>query len=197
METGGMDNSQEIAVVRLFADVLDALGIRYAIGGSMASSIYGTVRFTQDADITVEPFTAVCEKLYEMLKKDFYIGREAMEQALRARSGFNIIHFATAFKIDIFVQAENEFQRQMLSRGRKLRLSDSAKAFVFVSPEDIILLKLDWYRQSGCASERQWSDVQGVLAGQGKALDIEYIRNCANKLGLAELLTRAISESET
>ncbi len=192
-----MDNLQEISVVRLLADVLDDLKIRYAIGGSMASSLYGTVRFTQDADITVEPFTAVCEKLYDMLKKDFYISREAMEQALQSRSSFNVIHFATAFKIDVFVRTDSEFQRQILTRHRKIKLGDSEKSMSFVSPEDIILLKLDWFRQSGSTSERQWSDVQGVLAGQGNALDFDYLKNWAQKLGLAELLTKAIAESET
>jgi hypothetical protein len=197
MEAAKMDNLQEITVVRRFTDVLDALRIPYAIGGSMASSLYGTVRFTQDADITVEPFTPVADKLFDALEKDFYISKEAMYEALHSRSSFNVIHFATAFKIDIFIRSENEFQRQMLSRSRKLRLGDSAKAVSFVSPEDIILLKLGWFRQSEGASERQWSDVQGVLAGQAKSLDFEYLRSWADKLGLSELLAKAISESET
>jgi hypothetical protein len=192
-----MDNLQDIAAIRILTDVLDELNIGYAIGGSLASSAYGAVRFTQDADITVEPFGPIAEKLFEALKDNFYISKEAMYQALQSRSSFNVIHFATAFKIDIFIRADNEFQRQILSRSRKLKIGDGKKAIVFVSPEDIILLKLDWYRQSECTSERQWSDVQGVLDARAKSLDFVYLKNWAEKLELAELLAKAISESQT
>jgi hypothetical protein len=192
-----MNDTRDIAVLEKLTDVLDSLNIAYVVGGSMASSVYGAVRFTQDADITVEPFGPMADKLFEALKDDFYISKEAMHQALQDRSSFNVIHFATAFKIDIFVRSESDFQRQVLARGRKVQLGDSAKTISFVSPEDIILLKLDWYRQSGCTSQRQWYDVQGVLAGQAKSLDFEYLKTWAKKLGLNELLAKAISESKT
>ncbi|HEY5503581.1 MAG TPA: hypothetical protein VIK28_00375 [Sedimentisphaerales bacterium] len=192
-----MTNPQDIVVLEKLTEVLEKLHIAYCLGGSMASSVYGTVRFTQDADITVEPFEPTAEKLFETLKADFYISSDTMYQALKNRGSFNIIHFATAFKIDVFIQTDNDFQKQMLSRGRKLRLGNGDKEVSFVSPEDIILLKLDWFRQSGCASQRQWSDVQGVLTGQAKSLDFEYLKNWAKKLGLAELLVKAISESKT
>jgi hypothetical protein len=192
-----MTNPQDIVVLEELTEVLEKLHIAYCLGGSMASSVYGTVRFTQDADITVEPFGPIAEKFFETLKGDFYISMEAMLEALQNRSSFNIIHFATAFKIDIFIQADTDFQKQMLSRARKLRLGNGDKQVSFVSPEDIILLKLDWFRQSDCTSQRQWLDVQGVLAGQAKSLDFDYLKSWAKKLGLAELLAKALSESKT
>ena len=192
-----MNNQRDIEVLEKLTDVLDSLNIAYVIGGSMASSVYGAVRFTQDADITVEPFAPIVDKFFEALKDDFYISKEAMYQALQSRNSFNVIHFATAFKIDIFVRADSEFQRQIFTRRRKIKLGDSEKSMSFVSPEDIILLKLDWFRQSGDSSERQWSDVQGVLAGQGKSLDFAYLERWAKKLELDELLSRAITESKT
>ena len=191
-----MSNVQQSEIIKMLTDILDELKIGYAIGGSIASSIYGTPRFTQDADITVQPFLSVAEQLYEILKNDFYISKDAMYQSLQNRSGFNIVHFATAFKIDIFIQTENVFHRQMFSRNRKLQLGQSSKAVSFVSPEDIILLKLDWYKQSGCVSERQLSDVLGVLAGQKNNLDFDYLKKWASTLGLNEPLQKAISESE-
>jgi hypothetical protein len=48
-----MSEPDEYLVLKQLADVLDDLKIDYAIGGSIASSLYGQVRFTQDADITV------------------------------------------------------------------------------------------------------------------------------------------------
>jgi hypothetical protein len=185
-------------VVERLADLLDSLGIRYAVGGSIASSLYGTVRFTRDADIAVEPFSSVADKLYELLKDEFYVSKQAMEEALSSHRSFNLVHFKTSFKVDIFVQGATEFEQRLLGRGKKLRLSDTSRRGVsVVSPEDIILLKLRWFRETGGTSERQWNDVLGVLAVQGKSLDFGYLTDSARKLGLEELLNRAIAEADT
>ncbi len=185
-------------VIERLADVLDNLGIRYAIGGSIASALYGTIRFTRDADITVQPFSSLADRLYELLEDEFYVSREAMEEALKSHGSFNIIHFGTAFKIDLFIQGPNEFERQLLDRRHMLRLDEASPREVgVVSPEDIVLLKLRWFSMTGGTSERQWSDVLGVLAVQGKSLDFEYLEDSARKLGLEELLDRAITEAQT
>jgi hypothetical protein len=42
--------SEPILVVARLARVFDALEIRYVVGGSVASSIYGIPRATQDVD---------------------------------------------------------------------------------------------------------------------------------------------------
>ena len=185
-------------MIERLADVLDGLGIRYAIGGSIASGLYGTVRFTRDADITVQPFSPAAGRLHDLLKDEFYVSRQAMEEALRSHRSFNVIHFETAFKIDIFVQGPSEFEQRLLDRSRMLRLSDASRRDVsVVSPEDIILLKLRWFRETGGTSERQWTDVLGVLAVQGKTLDFDYLTDSAKKLGLEELLKRAVAEADT
>ena len=71
-----MSEQREIAALKRLADVLDVLGIPYAIGGSIASSVYGTVRFTRDADLAVMPFAPAADRFYRMLKDAFYIGFE-------------------------------------------------------------------------------------------------------------------------
>lgn len=185
-------------VIERLADVLDDLGICYAIGGSVASALYGTVRFTRDADISVQPFSPVADRLYELLKDDFYVSREAMEEALKSHGSFNIIHFETAFKIDLFIQGPSEFEGRLLDRRRPLRLVETSRRDVcVVSPEDIVLLKLRWFKETDCTSERQWNDVLGVLGVQGESLDFEYLMDTARKLGLEELLERARAEADT
>ncbi|MHC4126317.1 MAG: hypothetical protein ACYSRR_07705 [Planctomycetota bacterium] len=193
-----MNDTHEILILQKLTDILDEFNITYAIGGSIATSIYGTVRFTQDADITVQPFASAADKLYQKLTDNFYISKDAMQQALDSYTSFNIIHLETAFKIDIFIQQDTEFDKQLLSRSKKLKLSDSLKkTFNFISPEDIILIKLRWFTQTGCASDRQWSDVLGVLAVQGNSLDFEYLKTWSKKLQLSDLLQKAITESKT
>lgn len=192
-----MSDPSELVVLTKLTDFFDSLEIDYAIGGSMASSIYGTVRFTQDADITISVSEVLADRLYEGLKADFYISKKAMHHALTSCGCFNIVHFRTAFKIDMFIQGKDEFDKQLLLRARKIKISDSIdKEFVFISPEDIILLKLKWYRESERVSERQWSDVLGILAVQEGKLDIDYLKNWSEKLDLAELFNRSVSESK-
>ncbi len=184
-------------VIERFADMLDGLGIRYAIGGSVASALYGTVRFTRDADISVESFSSVADRLYTLLKSEFYVSKQAMAQALKSHGSFNIIHLETVFKIDIFVQGPGEFEQRLFDRSRMQRLSDTSRRDVsVVSPEDIILLKLRWFRETDGTSQHQWSDVLAVLAVQRERLDFEYLMEAARKLGLKELLTRAIDEAK-
>lgn len=193
-----MSESEEYLVLKQLTDALDDLKIDYAIGGSIASSLYGKVRFTQDADITVAALGDKAERLYDVLKESFYISKDAMYQAISNRSSFNIIHLKSAFKIDIFIQKGDDFHRQLFLRRRKVKLVESINhLFDIVSAEDIILLKLQWYQSAGCVSERQWSDVLGVLTVQSQSLDMKYLKSCSDRLSLGDILQKAIQESKT
>lgn len=190
-----MAEPEEYLVLKQLTDALDGMKIDYAIGGSIASSLYGKVRFTQDADITVADFGDKAEQLYKMLKGSFYVSKDAMYQAVSNRGSFNVIHLTSAFKIDIFVQKDDDFHRQLFLRRKKVKLDESIEyLFDIVSAEDIILLKLQWYESSGCMSERQWSDVLGVLAVQAQSLDMSYLRSCSKKLGFGDILEKAIDQ---
>jgi hypothetical protein len=189
---------REIQVLERLAEVLDALGIPYAIGGSIASSVYGTVRFTRDADIAMLPFPSAADKFYTMLKDEFYVNEEAMQQALGCCGTFNIIHFDTAFKIDIFLLGPSDFEQQLLVRSRMVRLGETPESdLCFVSPEDVILLKLRRLNESEGFDENQWDDILGVLAIQGRTLDFRHLAEYAKILGVEDLLERAITEAAT
>ena len=191
-----MAEPEEYLVLKQLTDVLDDFKIDYAIGDSIASSLYGKVRFTQDADITVAAFGDKIEQLYTALKENFYISKDAMYQAISNRGSFNIIHLTSAFKIDIFIRKDDDFHRQLFLRRKKVKLDESIEhLFDIVSAEDVILLKLQWYKSAGCVSERQWSDVLGVLAVQAQILDMTYLRSCSEKLGLSDILQKAIDEA--
>ncbi|MBN2316977.1 MAG: hypothetical protein JXM79_23825 [Sedimentisphaerales bacterium] len=192
-----MAELEDYLVLEQLINTLDRLDIHYAIGGSIASSVYGKVRFTQDAGINVAPFHQKAEQFYTELQKHFYISKEAMNLAISNRGSFNVIHLASAFEIDIFVQKDDDFHRQLLLRRRKVKLNESLDHFFdMVSAEDIILLKLQWYQSAGCVSDRQWSDVLGVLAVQSESLDMKYLRSFSEKLNLGDILQKAIDETE-
>ena len=58
-----------------------------------------------------------------------------------------------------------------------------------------MLAKLQWYRDGGGVSDRQWNDVLGVLKVQGATLDRAYLEEWARELGLTDLLRRALEDA--
>ena len=179
-------------VVREVVTAFDRLGINYALGGSLASSIHGVNRNTADADITVEPFPGQENQLVALLGDGYYVSLDAVRQALRDRSCFNLISTTTGYKVDVFVRKDRPFDLSVMRRRSAFHPSDSPdEPIEVVSPEDIVLLKLEWYRMGNEVSERQWSDVLGVLRTQAGRLDEAYLDHWARELGVGDLLTKA------
>ena len=175
---------------------LERLGITYAIGGSLASSFYGVMRATLDADIVADLQPEHVEPLVAALAQEFYADAAMMRDAISRQSSFNLIHYESAFKADIFVCKSRGFEQQQLARRRSALLSTEQEEAVYVvSPEDIILAKLEWYRLGGESSDRQWRDILGVFHTRGNVLDQEYLRRWAAALGISDLLTRALREA--
>lgn len=166
------------------ARVLDALEIRYVIGGSVASSYYGEPRTTLDLDIMIEADEAAARALAEALSGEFYVDGDAAADAVRHGSTFNAIHIASAMKVDFFIAEPRDAVRRQLERRRRV-----GSVWLY-APEDIIVRKLVWFRMGGEVSERQWNDVTNMLR-LVRDLDDAYLTEVAEELGVSDLLTRA------
>jgi len=176
--------------------IFEKLGIRYSIGGSLASSAFGIPRATMDIDIVADIKQENVPLLQECLEKEFYADMDMIMEAVRRKSSFNIIHLESLYKVDIFILQEHPFDLQALARRVQKKVSeDTSQEPFFSTPEDIILNKLKWYKDGGGVSERQWNDILGVLKVQGKNLDMLYLSEWAEKLNLSALLARAIEEA--
>lgn len=178
-------------------DALEQLGIPYYIGGSIASSAYGLPRSTIDIDIIADVHIKHAQLLVDILQDDYYVDEDMIKDAVRHRSEFNVIHHKTSIKLDIFLPKRRPFDVQTAQRVREEQLDDTLqeRTFYLVSPEDVILNKLEWYKMGGEVSERQWNDVQGVLKVQGPRLDLAYLRHWASEIGVASLLARALQDA--
>lgn len=187
---GGVDM---VEALRPVLDELSRLAVRYYVGGSLASSSHGAARSTLDADVVAELDETAALHLIAALQADYYISQQAVLAAVRAHSCFNLIHLATSFKIDLFVSRNREFDRSVLERATLETLGDRNLLLARVATaEDIILLKLEWYRLGNEASQRQWSDLVQVVRLQGDRLDREYLAHWAGRLGVADLLQRLL-----
>lgn len=187
-----------IVAITPVVDALERLGVRYHIGGSLASSAYGVPRATADVDLVAELRLEQAAALVEELRARYYVDLDSVREAVQDRRAFNLVHLDTMVKVDVFVPEARPFDQQELSRARPQTLDvvEDARAFFLKSPEDLVLRKLSWYRAGGELSERQWSDVIGVLKVQGERLDGEYLAHWAAELNVADLLERALVEAK-
>lgn len=186
-----------LAAIGPVAEAFEKLGARYYIGGSIASSAYGAARATLDVDMVSDLKPQHVRFLAKMLESSYYIDEDAIGEAIRKHSSFNLIHLETMIKVDIFIVGDEPYPQQALQRRRKDTLDEDQQAieFYLATSEDIVLIKLGWYRMGGEVSERQWSDVVGVLKVQDKALDRVYLRHWASELKLTNLLEQAFRDA--
>jgi len=186
-----MANSPRSALSEL-TDVLTRLAVPHAIGGSVASASCGVFRSTLDVDMVVHLGSASVGALAASLGRNWYADPDYIRESLRAGRSFNLVHMPTVGKFDLF-PAISEFHARQLERARPKDVEyfgDIVNCPV-VSPEDILLAKLRWYRDGGEVSERQWSDIHGILAINAN-LDFNYINHWAASLGVSDLLARAL-----
>jgi hypothetical protein len=185
-----------IRVTLLVTQALEKIGIRYAVGGSLSSSLHGVMRSTLDVDIVADLRLEQIPPLIAAFSEEFYADDEMMRHAIQRRGSFNLIHYETSFKVDIFVAKLRAFdQMQLQRRIRSVVATDPEREIYLTSPEDVILSKLEWFRMGGEVSDRQWRDVLGVLKARSGELDLAYLRQGAKELEVDTLLERAIQEA--
>lgn len=186
-------------LVRALAPVLDALrdlGVDHYIGGSLASSVHGVPRASIDADIVADLRVVHAEPLCRALETAYYVPEGRVRPAIERRSSFNLIHLDTMLKVDVFVARDRPFDRRALARAQPAELDASLGVRApTATAEDTVVAKLEWFRKGGHVSERQWTDVAGVLRTVGPAIDVAYLRLAAAEIGVGDLLERALAEA--
>ena len=162
----------------------------------MASSAHGVPRATNDIDLVAALTLDKVEDFVSSLNREFYVDEEVVRDAVRRRGSFNLIHLVTMFKVDVFVPADDPISQSQLSRRVLLSLVGvRGETLPVLSAEDVILQKLRWYDLGDQSSERQWSDIVGVVKTQSGSLDTGFIRDMVRKSGLEELFEQAIAEA--
>jgi hypothetical protein len=171
--------------------LLDEAGIAYMVAGSVGSSVHGRPRATQDADIVIDPEEDQFTSFLAIVQQGYYVSREAALDALHRRTMFNVIDLEGGWKADLIIRKDRPFSRQEFERRRQI--DAMGQMLWVVSPEDIILSKLEWMK--GRESDIQYSDALGVAVAQGKDLDLMYLRQWAEQLGVETMLACLLKEA--
>ena len=146
---------------------------------------YGEPRLTNDIDIVAMIELTHIQGMIEAFPlEEFYISEDMIRRAIDTCGQFNIIHPASGLKIDVIIGQGTPFDRSRFARIRRISPSETYQAN-FASPEDVIIKKMEYYREGG--SEKHLRDITGILKISGHELDREYISKWAGDLGLREI----------
>jgi hypothetical protein len=189
---------QPYELLQVLAEFLESHDIVYRVVGSMASIAYGENRFTNDIDIVADLQLSDVDELCDFfLPPNFFIARHAVEDAIRKRFQFNIIHITSGLKIDVMLPKETEYAAQEQTRARRLSDPDGLSAW-FAAPEDIILNKLIFFQLGGI--EKHLRDIAGIVKVKQSELDVAYIEHWSQKLNVTtewSLVKQRIAASQS
>ena len=193
-----MPISEALRITLDVARVLEGLKVSYLVCGSMASSVHGIPRATQDVDLVANLREEHIPAFVEALGSAYYFDIERIRDAVRRKRSFNAIHIATAFKVDIFILKDDPLSQSEMKRRERISVGETRGEELWISsPEDTIVQKLYWYRLGGGVSDRQWQDALGIVkVCSGKRhLSTDYMVWGASVLGVVDLLQQAFQDA--
>ena len=164
--------------LKIIIRFLQENNIPYMLSGSVALSIYTLPRATRDFDFIVQLQSKDVESLIESFKEGYYCDADAINDAIRHQSMFNIIDHCSGFKADFVILKNEPFRQTEFSR--RIEIGFEGMNVFIVSPEDLLLSKLIWIQDF--QSTIQMEDIK-ILAKK-KELDWGYIHSWINSLGL-------------
>ena len=172
--------------------IIESTGIPYAVCGSLSSGFHGQPRATNDADIIIAPTRDQLAMLLKSLEAGYHVSPEAAFDAMKTCSMFNVIDNDLGWKADLIFQQDNPYQLSKFNRRKRVKLMGID--LWILSPEDVILSKLEWAKDS--QSEQQFRDALGVAVVQWDRLDQDYMCKWARELDVESPLTQLLRQAK-
>ena len=180
--------SEQLDVLKLIVERLDAARIEYMITGSIAAGLYGQPRMTRDIDIVAVLYPSHAARLSEQLAPEFVSDVDVIRDAIAGRRTFSVVHRRALLKIDLIVRSDDEYELEKFGRRRTIEID--GRHISVISPEDLVLSKLVWAKDS--RSDLQLRDVRSIIASQS-GLDRAYMHRWALRLTVSALLAELAS----
>ena len=178
--------SEELDVLKIVTDCLNRADIPYMVSGSMAANYYSIPRMTRDIDIIIELKESDIDKFVSLFQTDFYLSRQMVQKEVLRQGIFNLIHNQYVIKVDFIIKKSSPYHETAFSRKREVLIEGNP--MWFISPEDLVISKLDWARDS--RSEMQLKDVRNLIETVSN-LDIKYIEKWISQLDLEQIYKEA------
>lgn len=154
-------------LARRLADILEAAGVPYAIGGALALGVWGFPRATNDVDLDVFVAADALAPVLEVLRcGGFAVDVDAALSSARERGDFKA--WFEGVRVDVFV-ASLPFYDSVKRRVRRAPIE--GRPAWFLSPEDLAVFKLLFFRTKDIL------DVERLVAFLGSSVDGTYVRN--------------------
>ena len=170
----------------VFAVRLEGIGAPYMVTGATAAILYGQPRVTNDLDVVLSLDDAARSALLAAFPEDeFYVPPEPVirsEQARPHRGHFNLIHYASGYKADLYLTGTDPLHAWALGLRRRLRWNDAVEVSV-APPEYVVLRKLEYFREGGSAKHP--ADIRAICEVTG--VDEAAMAPWLKRLALSEL----------
>ena len=176
-------------------EILDNLNVLYALGGSLASSLYGMQRATLQIDFIVALSQHHELFLTNGLAAHYFFHEQDVQIALKRKTSFTLIHLDSLLKVVVSLPELRAFDRQMLDRAHPLVLLEGYRPIPVLSPEDVVVLQLEQFKSSGEQADEVWYDLLGLLKVQAQGLDLAALEKYARVRDVATLLERALVDA--
>ena len=172
-----------------FGARLDEHKIDYAVSGSVAGLFYGAERSTVDVDMGIASTPEAIFQFADALdQNEFYVSREMIAEAIALQDSFNVLHYESPIKLDLFVLGGGLLDRRLISH--RVRFESRYGPIWVSSPVDIAVRKLWWFEKADRTSHRQWDDIVALL--RGGHVDLAEFGELARAVGLTETASAAI-----
>lgn len=168
---------------------LNRLGVTYYLTGSMASNYWGIPRTTHDLDFVIQLPPSAVPRIVSEFSPEFHIDEASVLAAYHPPHQFNAIDSRSALKVDFWLSKPSPFDKEMLRR--RVRATLFGEPAWITTAEDSILHKLFWNKIT--PSERQLGDAAGVVAVQGETLDLAYLKQWAELIGVSKELNQLLT----
>ena len=123
------DRLEDVVDIALrVAEALEKVGASYFVGGSLASSIDGEPRATNDIDFVIDMAVGKVRELSELLGADFEVDGDMLRGAILHGRSANIFYLPLVLKIDFFGHPHGPYDESEFSRSRPVSPSTSRSA---------------------------------------------------------------------
>jgi hypothetical protein len=187
-----MDIETIVRVLTPLADAFEVFGIPYYLTGSLAISVYVNTQVVQGIDVVADIKFSHVQALVLQLEKMYDVKESAIREAIEQRGSYRLVHHETFQKIEISLPVYRAYSQVKQERGQQHPLEEGSRSFRVASPEDMVLVLLEFYKGDGKRPRRLWETMLKILTAQGVLLDLAYLRLWATVLDIAPLLEQAL-----